>query len=73
MSGDLKAAKHELATQQKITSSSESSNRKYLSALVDAQSVVSNLGRIVVDALGDMATIKVERVDPKELKEEKKE
>ncbi|XP_052772614.1 cell division cycle and apoptosis regulator protein 1-like [Mya arenaria] len=62
LASDLKTTKHELSVQLKITNSSESNNRKYLSALMETQNFVQNLANTVTGALGDMASIKVERV-----------
>jgi len=54
-----------LSSQLKITSSSETNNRKYLSALVESQSLISSLAKTVTGALGEMATIKVEKIEVK--------
>lgn len=70
LSSELKSVKHELSVQAKITSSSESNNRKYLSALMETQSFVSNLATTVTSALGDMAYIKVEKIEGTSIKEE---
>lgn len=70
LTSDLKSVKHELSVQTKITSSSESNNRKYLSALMETQTFVSNLASTVTTALGDMASIKVEKVEGGSIKQE---
>jgi len=62
LGNDLKTTKHELSVQLKITNSSESNNRKYLSALMETQNLVQSLASTVTGALGDMASIKVEKV-----------
>lgn len=72
LASDLKTAKHELSSQLKMTSTSETNSKKYLSALIDTQNMVSSLARTVTNALGDMATIKVEKVEPVSVKEESK-
>jgi len=63
LTSDLKASKHELSVQLKIVNNSESNNRKYLSALVESQGLISSLCGKVTGALGDMATIKVEKIE----------
>lgn len=73
LAADLKASKHELSVQTKITSSSESNNRKYLSALMETQSLVSNLANTVTSALGEMASIKVEKIEGGVVKDEPQE
>ncbi|XP_052262655.1 cell division cycle and apoptosis regulator protein 1-like isoform X2 [Dreissena polymorpha] len=58
---DLKTTRHDLSAQVKVTSSTESTNRKYLAALVETQTLVQSLAGTITGALGDMATIKVEK------------
>lgn len=72
LTSELKSVKHELSVQTKITSSSESNNRKYLSALMETQSLVQSLAGTVTAALGDMASIKVEKIEGVGVKEEPK-
>ena len=58
---DYKSLKHELSVQEKITNSSESNNRKYLSALMESQTLLGTLVTTVTGALGNMANIKLDK------------
>ena len=71
---EIKQLKHKLTVQERITNSSESSNKKYLSALVQSQGLIKSLVTTVTTALGDMADITDgEEDDKKTVKKEKKE
>ena len=61
LSSEMKSTKHNLSVQEKITNSSESSNKKYLSALMESQGFLKGMVNTVSDALGDMADIKLEK------------
>ena len=70
---EIKNLKHQLTTQEKITTSSETSNKKYLSALIESQGLLKNLSETVTIALGDKADghgevkdVKVKEVKVKE-------
>ena len=52
---EIKNLKHQLTTQEKITTSSETSNKKYLSALIESQGLLNSLTQTVTTALGDKA------------------
>ena len=68
---EIKQLKHKLTVQEKITNSSESSNKKYLSALVHSQGLIKSLVTTVTTALGDMADIADgEEDDKKSVKKE---
>ncbi|KAK3091306.1 hypothetical protein FSP39_018795 [Pinctada imbricata] len=67
LSSELKQLKQKLLVQEKITNNSESTSKKYLSALMESKTHLSSLLSVVTDALGE---------DSKEeltVKEEKKE
>ena len=52
---EIKNLKQQLTVQERITSNSESSNKKYLHALVESQGLLKSLAHTVASALGDMA------------------
>lgn len=59
---NIKSLKQDLSAQEKMTSSCESANKKYLTALITSQSLLNNLVTTVSGALGESSDGRLEKV-----------
>ena len=59
--GELKGMKHDLTVQEKLTSTTETSKKKYLSAVRGAQGLLTSLVTTVSNALEEIPDMKAEK------------
>ena len=67
LSADLKSVKHELSVQERITNSSESNNKRYLSVLMETQGLLNTLSGKVNAVLNEDSKSKLDKVIKKEV------